>query len=107
MSNIKVRKSGNISNLIRVYRRDGRKKTWEQFKIRFYEQATPERLVAQEMYGYIGSLGGLILAIIITYLNGLWYISIIMFFAAWITYVKLKGCMKQRRTMKEIMELYK
>ena len=96
-----------LKNFIKIWKRDGWNETWKQFKVRFYEQQTPERLQQQEIVGYIGSLVGLLLALIVTLLTGLWYLSIIMLFASFITYVKLKGLLKQKKVMKEIKEMYK
>ncbi len=96
-----------LINFIRIWKRDGFRETWEQFQIRFYEQQTPERLIAQEIFGYCGSIGGIILAVIVLLSLKIWYYAPFLVFIGWIQYVQLKGKLKQRRSLKEIKEMYK
>lgn len=94
----------NIKNFIKIWRRDGFKETYKQWKIRFYELQTPERLMKQELIGLTGSLFGLILALIFLVLLNMWYFIVWLSFVTWITYVQLKGKLKVRKALEEQQE---
>ncbi len=98
-----------ISNLLNVYRsirKIGWKKTKEKWYYSYVMLETPEQLLKKEIFGYIGTIGGLLLAIIIMISRGYWYITIAMAFSLLIMYSKLKGTLKQQQELKNIKEQF-
>lgn len=96
----------NIINFIRVWKRDGLKETWKQFQLRWYQTQTPELLINQEIFGYFGSTVSLMFAIIILALRKTWFIIPVLCFGTWISFVQLKGKLKNKKSLKEIKEMY-
>lgn len=103
------KKEIKISNLLNVYRsikKIGWKKTKEKWYYNYVMLETPEQLLRKEIYGYIGTIGGLLIAIVIFISRGLWYVCIAMAFSLLIMYSKLKGTLKQQQELKDIEEQF-
>lgn len=97
----------SIANLFRYAKKHGWQKTLEDWKYNYIMQDTPEQLLTKEIYGYIGMMGALLLAIVILSLNGFWYIALVMLFSIWIAYAQFKGRLKQRKQLIDIKKQLK
>ena len=94
-----------ITNLIKSIKREGWKRTKKKWYYNFVMLQTPEKLMEQEITGYIGSMVGIVFAMIFMWIKGLWYITFAMAFSLLILYAQLKGKLKQKQILKDIKDM--
>jgi hypothetical protein len=91
-----------ISNFIKSWKKYGLKKTIEKWKYNYIMLETPQGIIKKRIWGGIGTISGLIIAMFIFLYKQMWYITIIMGFSALIVYANLKGDLKQLQTLKDL-----
>ncbi len=99
-------KLSNLLNVYRLIKKIGWKATKKKWYYNYIMLETPDQLLKKEIFGYIGTIGGLLIAIIIFISRGYWYVTIAMAFSLLIMYAKLKGTLKQQQELKNIQEQF-
>ena len=91
-----------LTNFIRAWKKYGFKETCKKLKYNFVMLSTPESLLQQEIIGYIGSIGGLVLAIVFLLYYRIWYIVFVLGFGIVIQQAQLRGKLKQKQILKDL-----
>lgn len=76
---------------------------WQRFK-EGMKNLTPAQQLHGQIIGNIGSIIGLILAWAVMLTKGVWYFSIVMFFAIWITVITYIGNKQKYKEMCKMMD---
>ena len=63
---------------------------------------SPARQTRAKIHGTIGTIAGLIFALILLFYNGLWYFSIVIFFAIFLQVIQYIGLKQELKGMIEI-----
>lgn len=93
-----------IFNFIRHCRIYGFRETFEKWKYNYYMLDTPEQLLKKEIIGYIGGIGGLLLAMVMFTVRGMWFVCIAMGFSIFIMYAQLKGKLKSLQILRDVQK---
>jgi hypothetical protein len=91
-----------INKFIKHWKKYGWKKTIEKWKYNYVMLDTPEQLAQKEIYGYIGAMGGLLLAIVVLVSRGTWYIVIALGATMWIMYMQFKQKLQSLQNIKDM-----
>lgn len=102
MNEEKIDTTKAIFKFINSIRKYGWKETIKKLKYNFIMLETPEGIVKKRIWGGIGAISGLIIAMFIFLYNKTWYLTIIMGFSALILYANLKGDLKQLQVLKDL-----
>lgn len=86
---------------VKYWHKHGLKETLTQLKKNYLLLETPLSLINKEIYGYYGTIVGILLSFIMLLYYGYWYISIIMAFSLLIQYAQLVMKLKQKEMMVE------
>ena len=89
-------------NIITYTRKHSFKEAWEKTKYRYAMSDTPEQIARKEVIGYIGSITGLLFAMIFLILRGSWYFSIALVFGIYLMSLQLKLKLKYLYALKDI-----
>jgi len=100
MSKLNVIKA--ITNFIKSWKKYGFKETKKKLYYNYVMLETPEGIIKKRIFGGIGAISGLIMAMFIFLYRRMWYVTIIMGFSALIMYANLKGDLKQLQILKDL-----
>lgn len=98
---IKYMGKNPIINLFKYARKHGWKETFKQWKYNYLMLETPEQLIKKEIIGYLGSIIGMCIAIVMFVLLGYWYLVVAIAFTILIQYSQLVGKLKVLQQFKE------
>ena len=107
MEEPKLNLNSSISNFIKSWKKYGWKETIKKLKYQYIMLETPEGIIKKRIVGYVGGICGLILAMWILLMKGMWYVTIAIGFSILIMYANLKGDMKQLQVLKDLEEQFK
>lgn len=78
------------------------KEAWEKTKYRYAMLDTPEQIAKKEVIGLIGSIFGLLFAMLFLVLNGSWYFLIALAFGIYLMGMQLKLKLKYIYALRDI-----
>lgn len=91
-----------IINFYRAVKKYGWSEAWSKLRYQYVMLETPESIIQKKILGYLGTIIGLGVSMVIFWWNGKWYLSITLFFSLLIMYAMLKGELKQQQILKDI-----
>jgi len=107
----KTKRGNPFIQFIKYSRKHGFKQALKQTNENLITLYTPESALKTQIIGYTGMMIGIMVAVIMFFLKGVWYLSIISIFSFLIMQSQLRMCIKQRRILmqinKEIKEVEK
>jgi hypothetical protein len=100
-------KKNPIVSLFKYAHKHGWKETFKQWKYNYLMLETPEQLIKKEIIGYIGSIIGMCIAIMMFVFLGYWYLVVAIAFTILIQYSQLVGKLKVLEQFRESQERLK
>ncbi len=94
----------NLFKVIKYWKQHGFKETMKKWHYNYIMLETPESSLKKELFGQAGTMGGLLLAFVMLIANGVWYVSVAVFFGIYLTWINFKRTLQQLRQMRNIKE---
>ena len=91
-----------IRQIYRAIRRDGWRKTYEQWMYNYYMLDTPEQILRKELMSLAATTIGLLIATPFMWFGNRWYFCIVTLAGAYLSWLSFKTKKKQLITLEEI-----
>ena len=92
-------------NFFKNWKQNGFKKARQDFIYHFQMGYSAEQGLKTQIYGYIGSIVGVLIIIFMFYSKGMWFVSFAAMFSLLILWANLRMCLRQRKELKEMEKL--